>query len=113
MVESASKGLILMYSKESLLRVFEKAGVSPGKRRGDMRERKREIKKERERGGERVLGGGTGEESGARCRAPPLLLFAQTGDDETKIILSSHSSLKLKVFSFERGRCFHSGCPIP
>ena len=30
MVESASKGLILMYSKESLLRVFEKAHVSPG-----------------------------------------------------------------------------------
>ena len=30
MVESASKGLILMYSKESLLRILEKAHVSPG-----------------------------------------------------------------------------------
>ena len=30
MVESASKGLILMWSKESLLGVLEKAHVSPG-----------------------------------------------------------------------------------
>ena len=41
MVESASKGLILMYSKESLLRVFEKAHVSPGKRIERWRKRRR------------------------------------------------------------------------
>lgn len=54
MVESASKGLILMYSKESLLKVFEKAHVSPGKR-GLRRPKEREGEREREEGAAAAL----------------------------------------------------------
>ena len=53
MVESASKGLILMYSKESLLKVLEKAHVSPGELiewRWERRGREREEEEEEEEG---------------------------------------------------------------
>lgn len=74
MVESASKGLILMYSKETLLKVFERAHVSPGaefyfclfEREGRERRKGREsgereeekAKKEEQRERDRGRGGG-------------------------------------------------------
>ena len=104
MVESASKGLILMWSKESLLGVLEKAHVSPGAWWMAVQREKRGRKGRGDREREEVL-------AAPFSLARPLPRCADTGKSEnrkmTRKIISSHSSLKLKALSlFWRGPLF-------